>query len=176
MGSENIESTAQYFPDIYEFEEFNDFSDEPPALSEWGLKKIAQLQIKLEQLQSIKDSKSYFGAKYNMHNFSRNELYGLANEVFGFNGWSTKISNYNINDVPSDDESRFSAICQVTVELFLKDGTFKDGSGVGEALNLPFKYQCYEKAKKEAVTDAIKNAILGLREVYYEYELKLEHN
>ncbi|KAL6451781.1 RAD59 DNA repair protein RAD59 [Candida maltosa Xu316] len=166
----SLPSTLSFFPNLEDFEdELNNEGFDEPLLSDWALKKLGTLQSKLEKLQHSRDVK-HFASKNNLTNFSRNILYKLANEVFGYNGWSTSITNCVINELPMEEEGRYSTFCMVDIRLILKDGTRKDATGIGESTNMPHKYMCYQIAKKKAVTDAMKSAIIGLRDLYFEYE------
>ncbi|KAI5283434.1 DNA repair protein rad52, partial [Ascosphaera aggregata] len=55
----------------------------------------------------------------------------LANEVFGFNGWSSSIQNISIDE----------------------------DLGYGHCENMKDRYQAFEKARKEGVTDGLKRAL-----------------
>jgi len=48
-----------------------------------------------------------------------------ANEIFGFNGWSSEILNFTI-DFIDVDSGRVSVGISCTVRILLKDGTFHD--------------------------------------------------
>ncbi|KAI3405513.2 RAD59 [Candida oxycetoniae] len=213
--TKRLPSSVSYFPCIGDAEEFfrdgnddeaifND-DDEVPAIDDKTLSKISTLQAKLEQLQHLRDTRNYSGSSNKSFKFSRSVLYNLANEVFGFNGWSTELvscciqeieektsdtveqhfvvppdqgekENENEKEEDKEKESvsfkkrRFSARCVCMVRIILLDGTSTEGIGIGTATNLPHKYQCYIKCKKEAVTDAMKCAIIGLRDLYFDYE------
>ncbi|CAK9441232.1 uncharacterized protein LODBEIA_P51010 [Lodderomyces beijingensis] len=195
-SSSSSTTTTVFFPDLNQFEyELSQRGEDDYAVNDWALSKIGTLQAKLEQMQHLKDTKKYSGASGGFLKFPRSAIYNLANEVFGFNGWSTEILECTTseirNDVPtrvlanprndisgtaedansnSTDKARFVAYCTCRILLTLLDGTSKEGLGFGTATNLPHKYMCYAKCKKEAVTDAIKNAILGLRDLYFVHE------
>jgi DNA repair and recombination protein RAD52 len=84
----------------------------------------------------------------------------LANQIFGFDGWSIEIKSVTIDysDVCTERNTYsigVSAISKVT----LKNGTFKEDIGFGSADNARKKSEAYKKAKKEAVTDAMKRAL-----------------
>ncbi|KAI5970525.1 RAD59 [Candida margitis] len=213
----NLPSTVSYFPTIADLED-QATSDSVEEYDDSVLKKISLLQIKLEQLQYSRDSKNIGGLNWNFNKFSGHTLYALANEVFGFNGWSTSIEEciisetnvsrgqggeeeangesidnasiqsastserstpnvfndaiVNCEETSKDNGLRYSAKCICVVRLTLEEGTCTEGIGEGTATNLPHRYMCYSKCKKEAVTDGIKNAIIGLRGLYFRYESK----
>lgn len=82
----------------------------------------------------------------------------LANEVFGFNGWSSEILYWGVDFVDCED-GRVSLGISCMVRIHLRDGTFHDDIGYGSAENQRSKAAAYEKARKEAVTDAMKRAL-----------------
>ena len=207
-----LPTTVTLFPDIANLEDFfNDGEDEThqgmTIINEWALSKISTLQSKLEQMQHTRDAKFYRGNSGGFQKFSSSSIYQLANEVFGFNGWSTEIllcvmQEIRVSNEEEDDQvaqthttleansnnldlltresssgktllsgKRYSAKSLCLVKLVLLDGTCREDFGFGTATNVPSKHACFAKCKKEAVTDAIKNAILGLRDVYNCYEL-----
>ncbi|CAI2182495.1 14510_t:CDS:2, partial [Funneliformis geosporum] len=84
----------------------------------------------------------------------------LANDIFGFNGWSSSIINITVDFVDcNQDTGRFSIGVAVTCRVTLKDGTFHEDIGYGSCENLKSKAGAFEKAKKEAATDALKRAL-----------------
>nr|WJN25031.1 DNA repair and recombination protein [Farysia itapuensis] len=88
------------------------------------------------------------------------KLVDLANEVFGFNGWSTTIVRLDVDFLDSSpDGSRHSAGVSCVVRVTLRDGAFHEDIGYGSADNARQKHAALEKCKKEAVTDATKRAL-----------------
>ncbi|CAG8455559.1 uncharacterized protein OCT59_017481 [Rhizophagus irregularis] len=84
----------------------------------------------------------------------------LANDVFGFNGWSSSIVDITVDFVDCNhDTGKFSIGVAVTCRVTLKDGTFHEDIGYGSCDNLKSKAGAFEKAKKEAATDALKRAL-----------------
>ncbi|PWN88094.1 hypothetical protein FA10DRAFT_233011 [Acaromyces ingoldii] len=85
----------------------------------------------------------------------------LANEVFGFNGWCSSVMKLDIDFVSMDElpNNRFNVGVTSVVRITLRDGTFHEDVGYGSSENSPKKSQALEKAKKEAVTDALKRAM-----------------
>ncbi|KAM0674888.1 DNA repair protein rad52 [Gurleya vavrai] len=81
----------------------------------------------------------------------------LANKIFGFNGWSSKIKKINL-DYEEKTERGFNIGISVICQIKLKDGTRKEDVGFGSADNQKNRGMAYEKAKKEAATDALKRA------------------
>ncbi|CDU25087.1 related to RAD52-recombination and DNA repair protein [Sporisorium scitamineum] len=88
------------------------------------------------------------------------KLVDLANEVFGFNGWSTTIVRLDVDFLDcSPDGTRFNAGVSCVVRVSLRDGAFHEDIGYGSAENARQKHAALEKGKKEAVTDATKRAL-----------------
>ncbi|KAJ8693851.1 DNA repair protein rad52, variant 2 [Pleurotus ostreatus] len=88
------------------------------------------------------------------------KIINLANEVFGFNGWSSNIVSLTTDYIDTHEEGRrhnvgVTAIVRVT----LRDGVFHEDVGYGVIENAKSKGAALDKCKKEAVTDAIKRAL-----------------
>ncbi|KAJ3220965.1 Cilia- and flagella-associated protein 47 [Clydaea vesicula] len=84
----------------------------------------------------------------------------LANEalsVFGFNGWSSQILNFQVDFCDIIHEKRVSLGLSALVRITLKD-VIKD-VGYGNIENAKTKAAAFEKCKKEAVTDAMKRTL-----------------
>lgn len=84
----------------------------------------------------------------------------LANEVFGFNGWSSSIQNIQIDFVDENPtKGTISIGLSVVVRVTLRDGTYHEDTGYGGIENCKSKIAAFEKAKKEGTTDALKRAL-----------------
>lgn len=53
--------------------------------------------------------------------------FNYANEIFGFNGWSSEILEMTV-DFMDNDAGKYSCGIACTVRVYLKDGTFHDVS------------------------------------------------
>ncbi|WUR02872.1 DNA repair and recombination protein RAD52 (RAD52) [Vairimorpha necatrix] len=82
----------------------------------------------------------------------------LANQIFGFNGWSSQIIKMEI-DYCDENDNKWCIGISCIVRISLKDGTSKEDVGFGSSENQRRKSEAYEKARKEAVTDALKRAL-----------------
>lgn len=82
----------------------------------------------------------------------------LANQIFGFNGWSSEIKNTSV-DYESVDDKNISLGISCLVRITLKDGSYREDVGFGSAEAQRSKALAYEKARKEAATDALKRAL-----------------
>lgn len=87
-----------------------------------------------------------------------------ANQIFGFNGWSSKIVSTDIRYI-DEARGRFSACVSASVCVTLRDGASREDRGGGIAENMRSKGEAILKAEKEAITDATKRALknFGLR-------------
>ncbi|ODV79036.1 dsRNA-binding domain-like protein [Suhomyces tanzawaensis NRRL Y-17324] len=170
----NLPSTVEFFPDLSQFEEQEKQEEEPDFIPEWSLRKIATLQSKLEAIQNHRaNSKGFFGSRDLISNFGSSLIFGLANEVFGFNGWSTELVEYTkLLEEADEENSRYSAKFSAIIRVVLKDGAHSEDFGIGEAINMPHRYMCYSKCKKQAITEATKNAVIGLSYRVVDYEMK----
>lgn len=82
----------------------------------------------------------------------------LANQIFGFNGWSSAVVDITPDYIEQNDKGRFVVGVTAVVKVMLKDGTFHEDVGYGMSEN-PKKGSAIENAKKEAVSDARKRAL-----------------
>ncbi|KAJ3317246.1 DNA repair protein rad52 [Blyttiomyces sp. JEL0837] len=83
----------------------------------------------------------------------------IANEIFGFDGWSHSITDTCVDycDVTREGNA-VSVGISVIVRVTLKNGTYHEDIGYGSIDNAKGKGAAFQKAKKEAVTDALKRA------------------
>ncbi|KAJ3071376.1 Cell death protease, partial [Podochytrium sp. JEL0797] len=107
---------------------------------------------------------------------SGNRVISLANEIFGFDGWSHSIVNSEIDFVDTaKDGTSVSLGVSTVVRVTLKDGTSHEDVGYGSIENARSKGAAFDKAKKESVTDGIKRALRSFGNVLgnstYNHEL-----
>lgn len=87
-------------------------------------------------------------------------MINLANEVFGFNGWSSSIQNVQIDFVDENPSTgKINLGLSTIVRVTLRDGTHHEDIGYGHIENCKGKAAAFEKAKKEGATDALKRAL-----------------
>lgn len=82
----------------------------------------------------------------------------LANQIFGYNGWSTEVKNV-IVDFLDEKQGKFSVGCTAIVRVTLSNGTYREDIGYGTVENERRKAAAFERAKKSAVTDALKRSL-----------------
>ncbi|OQS55550.1 RAD52 [Ecytonucleospora hepatopenaei] len=90
----------------------------------------------------------------------------LANKIFGFDGWSTKVKKIKKEFMDSKSDGKFSVgfscICKVIVYVIDNNKTVKiskEDVGFGSCENMKNKLNAIENARKEAVTDSIKRCL-----------------
>jgi DNA repair and recombination protein RAD52 len=138
----------------------NPFEETRPRLSEYTAQEIATLQSRLDKQLGPEYISSRPGASgQKVHYLAAEKVINLANEVFGFNGWSSAIQNIQIDFVDENQSGKISLGLSVIVRVTLKDGTFHEDVGYGHIENCKGKAAAFEKAKKEGTTDALKRAL-----------------
>ncbi|KAK3670524.1 DNA repair protein rad52 [Recurvomyces mirabilis] len=139
----------------------NPFHDPKHHISEYTAQEIATLQSRLEKQlgpEYISTRPGNGGGK--VHYLAAEKVINLANEVFGFNGWSSSIQNVQIDFVDEHPQSgKITLGLSTIVRVTLRDGTFHEDIGYGHIENCKGKAAAFEKAKKEAATDALKRAL-----------------
>lgn len=158
------------FPDISLFESDTEdlISDQTP-ITPWALTKIGTFQYRLEDLLQNREARR--GKITLVSHISTSMILQLANEVFGFNGWSSSILECNAVEQEFDiDKDVFSMKHEALIRVILQDGTVSNALGVGKCSNVPHKYMCLENSKKMAITDGLRNAILNFTSMIFTHE------
>lgn len=84
----------------------------------------------------------------------------LANEVFGFNGWSTSVKSLEVDYLDVEPETgRCQCGVSAIVRITLRDGAYHEDVGYGHAEGVRGKHAALEKCKKEAITDSVKRGL-----------------
>lgn len=139
----------------------NPFEVEPHRVSEYTAQEIATLQSRLgKQLGPEYISSRPGAAGQKVHYLAAEKVINLANEVFGFNGWSSAVKVITIDFVDEHPQTgKISLGLSVIVRVTLRDGTFHEDVGYGHIENCKGKAAAFEKAKKEGTTDGLKRAL-----------------
>lgn len=82
----------------------------------------------------------------------------LANEAFRYDGWASNIISVT-QDFMREERGTWSCCYTAVVRITLPNGCYHDGIGVGNAENARLQADAIEKAKKSAVSDAMKRAL-----------------
>ncbi|KDR80246.1 hypothetical protein GALMADRAFT_62488 [Galerina marginata CBS 339.88] len=132
------------------------------SISQETAKKIATLQVKLDQKLGPEyiSQRPGPGGGPKLTYVEGWKIINLANEVFGFNGWSSSIVSMTTDFVDYSEETRrycvgVTALMRVT----LRDGVYHEDIGYGMLENSKSKGAALDKCKKEAVTDGLKRAL-----------------
>ncbi|KAK1780832.1 DNA repair and recombination protein mus-11 [Copromyces sp. CBS 386.78] len=139
----------------------NPFEEPQRRISEYTAQEIATLQSRLEKQLGPEYLSSRAGPSgQKVHYISSEKCIQLANEVFGFNGWSSSIQNIQVDFVDEHPQTlKINMGISVIMRVTLRDGTFHEDLGYGHIENCKGKAAAFEKAKKEATTDALKRAL-----------------
>ncbi|KAL5363639.1 RAD52 DNA repair protein [Aspergillus floccosus] len=139
----------------------NPFEEPQRRMSEYTAQQIATLQARLDKKLGPEYISSRPGAAgQRVHYLAADKCINLANEVFGFNGWSSSIVNIQIDFVDENPTTgKISLGLSVIVRVTLKDGTYHEDIGYGHIENCKGKAAAFEKAKKEGTTDALKRSL-----------------
>lgn len=130
-------------------------------MSEWTAKEIATISSRLDKQLGPEYISSRAGpGGSRVHYLTAEKVLGLANEVFGFNGWSSSIQNIQVDFADENPQTqRVSIGLSVIVRITLRDGTYHEDVGYGSIENAKGKAMAFEKAKKEGTTDALKRTM-----------------
>jgi DNA repair and recombination protein RAD52 len=138
----------------------NPFEEARPRISEYSAQEIATIQSRLEKQlgpEYISSRPGPSGQK--VHYVAAEKCIQLANEVFGFNGWSSSIMRLEVDFADEIlPQGKYSVGIAVTVRVTIRDGTFHEDMGYGKCENKS-KAAAFEKARKEATTDGLKRAL-----------------
>ena len=150
--------------------------------------KLATLQAKLNQKLGPEFISTRPGGNGMKLTYTEGwKVINLANEVFGFNGWSTAVVNVTCDFADYDPNTqRHSIGIAATVRVTLRDGVYHEDIGYGMMENSKSKAAAFDKVcamgrfvfdrrcssfvltavsgstsqcRKEAVTDALKRAL-----------------
>jgi len=87
--------------------------------------------------------------------------YALANDIFGFDGWRSQIVSSKIEYAREKQKhsDRWLIGVSAIVRVELKNRSYHEDIGFGEAINMKGRGAALQKAKKEAITDVTKRAL-----------------
>jgi DNA repair and recombination protein RAD52 len=139
----------------------NPFEEPKTRVSEYTAQEVALLQNRLEKQLGPEYLSSRAGPSgQKVHYIAADKCIALANEVFGFNGWSSSIQNIQVDFVDENPQTlKISLGLSVIMRVTLRDGSFHEDIGYGHIENCKGKAAAFEKAKKEGTTDALKRAL-----------------
>lgn len=115
----------------------NPFEDNVPHLSEYTAQEIATLASRLDKQlgpEYISTRPGAGGSK--VHYLAAEKVINLANEVFGFNGWSSQIQNVQVDFADENQTSgKISLGLSVIMRVTLRDGSFHEVSPILSSLS-----------------------------------------
>jgi len=143
-----------HFQSSYMMPEFQHFGSD-----EFTTEEQAAVQKALQQRLGINfiSKRPAGGGQYVMY-IEGFKIISLANEIFGFNGWSHSVTNQTV-DFVDHHQGKFFVGTTATVKVQLKDGAYHEDVGYGVSEGMRSKALSLEKARKEAVTDGLKRAL-----------------
>ncbi|KAI4212538.1 MAG: hypothetical protein LQ351_004790 [Letrouitia transgressa] len=139
----------------------NPFEEVKTHVNQYTAEEIATLSSRLEKRLGPEYISTRPGASGQRVSYlAADKCINLANEVFGFNGWSSAIQQIQIDFVDENQGTgKVSLGLSVIVRVTLRDGTFHEDIGYGSIENCKGKAMAFEKAKKEGTTDALKRTL-----------------
>ena len=139
----------------------NPFEEPQQRISAFTAQEIATLQSRLEKQLGPEYISSRIGpGGARVHYLAADKCIQLANQVFGFNGWSSSIQNVQVDFVDEHPQTgKISLGLSVVMRVTLRDGTYHEDIGYGQIENCKSKAAAFEKAKKEGTTDGLKRAL-----------------
>jgi DNA repair and recombination protein RAD52 len=120
----------------------------PGEISEATAKRIATLQAKLDQKLGPEyiSQRPGPGGAGKLTYAEGWKIINLANEVFGFNGWSSSVVNLTTDFVDYNEETRrFSVAASAIVRVTLADGVYHEDVGCGQVENVKSKAAAIDK-------------------------------
>ncbi|KAJ7443804.1 RAD52 DNA repair protein [Mycena latifolia] len=151
----NMHSTQQSFS-------FNDPSHASTSMSESTYDRVSRLQAKLNQKLGPEfiSQRPGPGGGPKLTYAEGWKVINVANEVFGFDGWSSRIVNLTTDYMDYNEESRrYNVGVSVIMRVTLKEGVYHEDVGYGMIENAKAKGMALDKCKKEAVTDGLKRTL-----------------
>jgi DNA repair and recombination protein RAD52 len=117
-------------------------------VSEATAAKIAALQAKLDQKLGPEyiSQRPGPGGGPKLTYAEGWKIINLANEVFGFNGWSSAIVNLTVDFIDfAEDSRRYTVGVTAVIRVTLRDGAFHEDVGYGMLENSKSKGQALDK-------------------------------
>ncbi|WWC85234.1 uncharacterized protein L201_000095 [Kwoniella dendrophila CBS 6074] len=141
------------------------FMSVPPGstqgTSSWSEERIQMLQARLRRKLGPEyvTQRPGPGGSAKLSYIEGWKVINLANEVFGFNGWSSSIVSLKTDYLDEKEGGRVSVNVTAIIRITLQDGCSHEDVGCGQGENIRGKSAALDKAQKEAVTDATKRAL-----------------
>ena len=89
------------------------------------------------------------------------KIINLANDVFGFNGWSSSIVSLSTDFIDHlEDSNRYNVGVSAIVRVTLRDGVFHEDVGYGSLENFKGKGPALDKVRSGSLVTALKLVLL----------------
>lgn len=106
----------------------------------------------------------YISYKTNHPYVEAHRIIQLANEIFGYDGWNTEIKSNSVDFCDVVAGGKVNVGVQCVVRVTLTSGSYHEAIGYGSMQNAPNKIMAFDKARKEAQTDALKRCLRNFGE------------
>jgi DNA repair and recombination protein RAD52 len=158
FGQMNISTCGaiSFNPQMHGTQHFNNSESFPQDISDATTNKINALQAKLNQKLGPEYISQRPGPGGGKLTYAEGwKIINLANEVFGFNGWSSNIVSLTTDYIDFSEESKkFNVGVTAIVRVTLRDGVFHEDTGYGILEN--------SKSKGAALDKVIRYPFTGL--------------
>ena len=149
----------------------------------WAVQKIGRLQAKVEKYTYKYHHSNRFPNVDLAQQIPSYILIQFANQIFGYDGWKLDVLHLEVLEcleIPVKDENskydvKYTVQAEAKVKITLKDGTNTEYMCKRTA-TMPSKGDSYNKAKKEAVTFALKQSFLSFEKIIMDHEKKIVSN
>lgn len=134
-------------PQMHGNQPFNNSQSLPQDISDATTIKINALQAKLNQKLGPEYISQRPGPGGGKLTYAEGwKIINLANEVFGFNGWSSNVVNLTTDYIDFSEESKkFNVGVTAIVRVTLRDGVFHEDIGYGILENSKSKGAALDK-------------------------------
>ncbi len=125
-------------------------------VSSFSIERVAALQAKLEQKLGPEyiSHRPAPGGNGKLSYIEGWKIISLANEVFGYNGWSSSIVSLTVDFIDFSEESkRYNVGVTAIVRVTLRDGVFHEDVGYGLLENSKSKGQAIDKVRSLCLSD-----------------------
>ncbi|KAF7307718.1 hypothetical protein MKEN_01131900 [Mycena kentingensis (nom. inval.)] len=131
------------------------------ALSESVFDRVNRLQAKLNQKlgPEFVSQRPGHGGGPKLTYAEGWKIINVANEVFGYQGWSSSIVSMTTDYCDLTEQKKYNVGVSVVMRVTLQEGAYHEDVGYGSMENSKSKGAALDKCKKEAVTDALKRAL-----------------
>ncbi|KAF9368853.1 DNA repair protein rad52 [Podila verticillata] len=156
----------------------NDFGSRMPHLQQFTAplaRKRADFTPE-EKIQITSDLKKYLAPEFTSNRSGPGgtqltyieawRVKNVANSLFGFDGWSSTISDVTVDFLDVSNDGKVAVGVSVITRVTLKDGTTHEDIGYGNSEGLKSKAASFEKAKKEAASDSLKRAMTSFGNLF----------